>query len=321
MFFRFLALLGISASALAADPVPVFSLRPADGAYWNPALSGSGYTVDIGANNFGNVFAYTYDNAGKQHYYVIQGTYAATPEPQRSATNTIGVLTGSFFETDNGFCLGCPYHAPSITASPLGTATVTWTTPMHWTLTVPGRSDIVVQPFRYANSEPESARHVLDGKWKIARYAADPSGKLAAQFPATVSFAPPTIPNFLVADSDATFLLKTSTEIELAFLAESGTPPLPDGIPVYLDTATGVVRANDPCRVQFMGCVTAIDPPGGGHAFQYTYKRLGFNRCQFFPQSFDRYVIRCFIEQPDGFHFNADYLMTRLDPAFVNGTP
>lgn len=99
--------------------------QPESGWWWNPAESGSGYSIEVQGSNLFFV-GFMYDGAGKPVWYYSAG-------PMKSPTKYAGTLQ----QYADGQTLTGPYHPPSAPAT-LGSVAIEFTAPDAATLTFSG---------------------------------------------------------------------------------------------------------------------------------------------------------------------------------------
>ena len=99
--------------------------QPESGWWWNPAESGSGYSIEVQGGNLFFV-GFMYDGAGKPVWYYSAG-------PMKSPTTYSGTLQ----QYANGQTLTGPYHPPSAPAT-LGSVAIAFSAPDAATLTFTG---------------------------------------------------------------------------------------------------------------------------------------------------------------------------------------
>ena len=149
----FLAVLLLSAMCGNAN-----AFTPRSGAWWNPAESGTGYTIDIQDGTL-VLYFYSYKTNGDSEWYISSGGMS-----ERDYTGTLLAVRG-------GQSLSGAYQAPSQTI-PSGTVSIHFDTAMSGTMTLPGRTFRIV-PFDFGGGFP----HALLGEWvfveQIGTYFAD----------------------------------------------------------------------------------------------------------------------------------------------------
>lgn len=134
-------------AAQSQEPEPTYTdfvlpLLPWRGVYYEAGRGGTGLTLDVDAK--GTLFAvfYTYDAAGDQVYYMIQGNYVPNDEKTRHETGVIGHMDNpTIYRSANGECVGaeCTYHEPDNAIADLN-ASFVWTTPQRVHITIGGQS-------------------------------------------------------------------------------------------------------------------------------------------------------------------------------------
>lgn len=158
----------VAPQAHAADPFytdQVVPLLPWRGVYYEPGRGGTGLTLDVDSNGFLFAAFYTYDAAGNQVYYLIEGAYQPTSEEIRQDTGVIGTMENpTIYTSTGGECVGagCSYRAPTRTAANLN-ASFVWTTPQRLHMTIGGQSwDLIGGHFTVANT------NLIQGQWSVA---------------------------------------------------------------------------------------------------------------------------------------------------------
>lgn len=116
--FALAALLTLAVSPLAQ------AFTPSSGFYWNPAIPGRGYSVEV-QDNFVFIAVYVYDALRIPFWYTAQGTLIGDSR-----------YSGQLDATDGGTCIGCSFSDPVYTPGAGGpfelvftsntTATLTW---------------------------------------------------------------------------------------------------------------------------------------------------------------------------------------------------
>ena len=101
------------------------SFQPEPGWWWNPAESGSGYSIEVQGGTLFMV-GFMYDGAGNPIWYLSAGPMASETTYQ-----------GDLVQVANGQTLSGPYHPPSTPVS-VGTLAISFTAPDAATLTFNG---------------------------------------------------------------------------------------------------------------------------------------------------------------------------------------
>lgn len=154
-----------------SEPEPFYTdlvlpLLPWRGVYYDAGQGGTGLTLEVDGNNFVFAVFYTYDPAGNQTYYMIQGEYVPTSEETRHDTGVIGRMDNpSMYTSANGECVGvgCTYHAPDNTVVNIH-ASFVWTTPQRVHITMDGQSwDMQGGQLTVTNTA------LIEGQWSWVR--------------------------------------------------------------------------------------------------------------------------------------------------------
>lgn len=110
---------------LGTESTPV-GIMPTPGLWWNPAESGTGYSLDV-RHGVLVLLIYSYTPAGASQWYIATGP----------------VVNGSFFGTlqkaAGGQCISCGYQAP-IANGDDGQVSISFASATSGTMTLPGRS-------------------------------------------------------------------------------------------------------------------------------------------------------------------------------------
>jgi hypothetical protein len=108
---------------------------PQLGLWWNPAESGTGYSLDV-KHGVLVVTIYSYTGTGEPIWYLASG-----PITNNSFTATIDKYGG-------GPCISCTFKANAIRGND-GTISITFTSPITATVTLPGGRTIAIVPLAF----------------------------------------------------------------------------------------------------------------------------------------------------------------------------
>jgi hypothetical protein len=125
---------------------------PEQGLWWNPAESGRGYGIEL-QDDYLFLTYYAYGAAGQSAFFTSGGRYSAI-------TNSADLDFATF---SNGQCFGCTYQGRP-TGSLLGSARVSFSSPMTGELRLPGGVTIPIQRQLFFGNE---ARTNLYGTWHL----------------------------------------------------------------------------------------------------------------------------------------------------------
>lgn len=147
------------------------ALIPHRGAYWDPSQPGSGYVVDLSRSStsasgyFGFATLYTYREDGTSTFLVLQGDLELATETQRREEGWIARLSSPLFEAVSGQPFGGAHRPPTVSPSPFGSGTLTWSTRRTAELRVGDR----VTPIRVvsADTAETEAAGMLSGFWVL----------------------------------------------------------------------------------------------------------------------------------------------------------
>lgn len=146
----------------------VLSARAPDrGIWYDPALGGTGWTIDVGPTGLGFMAFYAYTPDGAPVYYVMGAQYEPYTEAQRKATGFIGRMRGDLYQTRDGQCLGCAFRPPTETLVVGGPAELLFVSATQAEFRFSGTS----RPLRtnVLTARPEDRpENVLDGRWMVA---------------------------------------------------------------------------------------------------------------------------------------------------------
>ncbi len=127
-----------------------FAVTPENGWWWNPAEPGRGFNIET-QNNTVFVATYVYDTAGNPIWYSGSGELA------ENSTLTVHLLI-----SEEGPCIGCPYHAPTTTDAGI---------PMTLQFTSSGKGSVLWQgetvPIRRFNFKLGKGAAKLLGEWVL----------------------------------------------------------------------------------------------------------------------------------------------------------
>ncbi len=104
---------------------PAERLVPHQGGWWNAAQPGSGYFFEFSENADGSLLGlattYTYDDAGKSTFLIVQGPLVFSTEAERLDTGIIARLSSPLFKAENGQPFGGAYRPATVSPSSFGT--------------------------------------------------------------------------------------------------------------------------------------------------------------------------------------------------------
>lgn len=168
--FAGLVLASIAAHAqLVYPPNPALieshfdTIAPYHGTYYDPAQSGTGIQVDVGAGGNAFVTYYSYNADGTTTWYIVQGVYQPSSELARWNTGVIGTMSGPFYQAFHGQCLGCAFTPTGGAVATAFTANLAWTDSRAVTMTVGNQSWHFIAP----NLDGASDGDTLVGNWTI----------------------------------------------------------------------------------------------------------------------------------------------------------
>jgi hypothetical protein len=121
---KFLAFLLLSLACLDAR-----AIIPENGWWWNPALSGSGFNLEV-QDDSAFFAAFAYDASGNPTWITAAGPMTSDRD-----------FSGNVITYSGGSCYGCTYRNP--TGTPAGTLTLRFTSSQTAVLTINGVSDNV----------------------------------------------------------------------------------------------------------------------------------------------------------------------------------
>lgn len=169
--------------SLALTP-PAERLVPHQGGWWNAAEPGSGYFFEFSQNADGSLLGlattYTYDDAGKSTFLIVQGPVVFSTEAERLDTGIIARLSSPLFKAENGQSFGGTYRPATVSPSSFGAGEYVFFTRRTGEFRAGGRTT----PIRALSPLATQAEYVrlLSGTWKLqgrmrrnAEAAADPS--------------------------------------------------------------------------------------------------------------------------------------------------
>jgi len=208
------------------------ALLPARAAYFDPAKSGTGVAVDVGADGFVFLTYYGYDTLGAPTWYAIQGPWTPSNEAQRRATGIIGRLNQPLLYATGGQCITCDFtQGPSAQVSPLP-VTVAWTSPRHLELQI-GNQDWHMDAVEYAVADS----NLLAGTWQLTiswdgDSAPDAATSVAARTQIMkvepgVAFGHPPLPTNVSLDANAAPSITLPPPGSIAFTVDQVAPCAP----------------------------------------------------------------------------------------------
>ena len=108
---------------------------PRTGHWWNPAESGTGYSIDI-QDGVIVIVVYSYKSNGDREWYLAAGPM----------TNGQQDFSGPLKIYQNGQCISCTYLGAPTSTSNAGTLTIHFSGPLAATLSLPGGRTTNIQP-------------------------------------------------------------------------------------------------------------------------------------------------------------------------------
>lgn len=144
-------------------------LVPHAGGWWNPDEGGSGHFFEFMQNADGSLIGfattYTYDEAGKSTFLIVQGPMTFTTESERIATGVIARLSGPLLKAENGQPFGGAYRPAAVSPSSYGTGEYVWFTRRKAEFRSNGRVT-PLRPLSPLSPEAEAER-LLSGNWVL----------------------------------------------------------------------------------------------------------------------------------------------------------
>ena len=114
------------------------AFQPHSGLWYNANEPGSGYIIDI-QNGILQLGVYVYESGGSSEWYLAAGVL----------TNAGRTLSATLDKYRNGQCISCPYTGPPIPVGNDGPITITFTSEMSATLTLPGGRTSTIAPWDF----------------------------------------------------------------------------------------------------------------------------------------------------------------------------
>lgn len=99
------------------------SLRPNSGLWWEEPVTGRFYSVEIAPSGRAFVVISEFDEQGKPVWRTMRGDLVVTSAQEQIAGAPLATLTAPLLDLD-GACPTCPVSAPNARPSPLGSATI-----------------------------------------------------------------------------------------------------------------------------------------------------------------------------------------------------
>jgi|GEM_PF-6548399 len=148
---------------------PVERLVPHQGGWWNPAEGGSGHFFDFSQNEDGSLTGlattYTYDEAGKSTFLIVQGPVVLSTNEERLSTGIIARLSSPLYKAENGQPFGGTYRPATVSPSSFGTGEYVFFTRRTGEFRAVGR----ITPIRAVSPLPSATEYtrLLTGTWKL----------------------------------------------------------------------------------------------------------------------------------------------------------
>lgn len=318
-------------------------LVPHAGGWWNPDEGGSGHFFEFMQNADGSLIGfattYTYDEAGKSTFLIVQGPMTFTTESERQATGVIARLSGPLLKAENGQPFGGAYRPAAVSPSSYGTGEYVWFTRRKAEFRSNGR----VTPLRPLSPlSPEAeVEKLLTGTWALQGHVRrNPEAQAERMGERTISHAiriqrsvnqptwslPPRS-NTVPASSLSQFWQPTSTVITFDVICVADCPPNPFPLPeptvkmtmvygaqIWVDVATGragyvtAARSSPEGADAYWATNEFFHPQGGGTNWTFDLfiddaKLIGRGG-----------VIVTHPFWPTGFYPGSEIVMTKIDP-------
>lgn len=335
---------------VVVSPTPVTvgneRLVPHAGGWWNPNEGGSGHFFEFMQNADGSLIGfattYTYDEAGKSTFLIVQGPMTFTTESERQATGVIARLSGPLLKAENGQPFGGAYRPAAVSPSSYGTGEYVWFTRRKAEFRSSGRVT-PLRPLSPLSPEAEVER-LLTGTWALQGHVRrNPEISQDATYERTVSHVvrivkSPSQPTWveppravgLPASARSQFWQPTSNVITFDVLCEADCQPNPHpygeayktfgmtvGSRIWVDVETG--------RAGYVTLASAsLD---SAFAYWATEENLGTGS---YRDGGTNWTFDLFIDDakivgrggvivthpiwPKGFHPGSEIVMTKIDP-------
>lgn len=323
-------------------------LVPHAGGWWNPDEGGSGHFFEFMQNADGSLIGfattYTYDEAGKSTFLIVQGPMTFTTESERVSTGVIARLSGPLLKAENGQPFGGTYRPATVSPSSYGSGEYVWFTRRKAEFRSNGRVT-PLRPLSPLSPEAEVER-LLTGTWALKGHVRRNPEAVAQNQPAServvshvVRIQRSTIQptwqagvrhSTLPTTSLSQFWAPRGAVVTFDVVCVSDCPPSPHplrppyeklaltyGTRIWVDVNTGkagfVTAAADPTNSRTAYWVTEDDfldgSPGGGtnwtfDLFMDDAKMIGRGG-----------VIVTHSYWPQGFHPGSEIVLTKIDPA------
>lgn len=153
MLKRLVSMAWCAVLALAAVPAKADLVHPENGAWWNPAASGSGLQVEI-QDTIVTVTFFGYDVRGQATFYLMAGVFDTVNQR----------FVGDVQAFTNGPCVGCPYNPPA--SRSIGQGAAVFSSRTRGLLTLPTLSGPVTFPIeRFSYGYGDTAERQMLGAW------------------------------------------------------------------------------------------------------------------------------------------------------------
>jgi hypothetical protein len=153
MLKQWVSLAWCAALALISIPAKADLVHPENGAWWNPAASGSGLQVEI-QDTIVTVTFFGYDVRGQATFYLMAGVFDTVNQR----------FVGDVQAFTNGPCVGCPYNPPA--SRSIGQGAAVFSSRTRGFLTLPTLSGSVTFPIeRYSYGYGGTPERQMLGAW------------------------------------------------------------------------------------------------------------------------------------------------------------